>query len=101
MDRGRETGRALAEIRTVLGRAETALSTIENWPEIEPGNWVETGEVRLDPAGREYRPMEFVSSGPATYDPDLEEMREALRTTISSLAKWRKTGKATKDLSAK
>jgi hypothetical protein len=95
--RGTETSRALTEIRTVLSRAETAKSTLLLWPESEPGHYEETGEVRIDPRGREYRPTRFVSDGPAQFDPDRDEMIAALDVFITAASKWARTGRPKKE----
>jgi hypothetical protein len=94
--RGRDTSSALTEIRTVLGRAESARSRIIHWPESQPGHYVETGEVRIDGAGREYRPTEFVASGPPAFDPDRDEMVAALDEIIEKLSRWARTGRPVK-----
>lgn len=96
--RGRDTGRALTEIRTVRSRAETALSDIQFNGEGTPGKYVETGEVHIGPKGQEYRPVEFVQTGPPRFDPDREEMVAALQAFIDATEKWKKTGKATRHL---
>lgn len=72
--RGRETGRALTEVRTVLSRAETALADLSAGP----------SEGRFDPVTREFTRYP---------DPEQDEMEEALRQVVVLLARWRRTGR--------
>jgi hypothetical protein len=69
-DRGRETTWSLAEIRTVLSRAETALTSIAE----RPTRW------------------------PDLYEHDLDhtEMVTALTDVVERLAPWRRTGRPKK-----
>lgn len=80
--RGRESGEALTEIRTVLSRAESALG-------------------RIGPPGTETEWLARQSGVPVTYDerkagrhedPDADRMRTALTAVIAALEMWRKTG---------
>lgn len=70
-DRGRETGVALTEIRTVLSRAETARSTILN-----------IDESRV-----------FPKAYPSMFDPDRDEMVQALDDFIAAAGRWARTGR--------
>lgn len=82
--RGRESGEALTEIRTVLSRAESALRAIG-----PPGHETErTG--RKTGAGMSYRDREAGRHE----DPDADRMRAALQRVIDELEPWRKTGSA-------
>lgn len=80
--RGRESGEALTEVRTVLSRAESALRRIG-----PPGHETEwTGRkagVRMDYDERKAGRHE---------DPDADAMRAALQRVIDELEPWRKTG---------
>jgi len=80
--RGRESGNALTEIRTVLSRAETALDLIG-----PPGYRTER-TARPAGAGMSYR--DRVAG--AHEDPDADRMRAALQRVIEELEEWRKTG---------
>lgn len=87
--RGRDTSEELAEVRTVLSRAEDARCTLWRW---------QTGQL-----GRRGGRWEFGTGGPAVYvgggyepDPDVAEMIEALDAAIVSLNRWRRTGRKLK-----
>jgi hypothetical protein len=69
-DRGRETAWSLAEIRTVLSRAQTALTSITECPTMYPALW--------------------------EHDPDHAEMVAALTDVVDRLSPWRRTGRPTK-----
>lgn len=69
--RGRETSDALVEVRTVLSRAENALSTLE----------VRRAQDGTDWYGREYHA-----------DPEIEEMIGTLQEVVRQLDRWRRTG---------
>jgi hypothetical protein len=89
MDRRDDTGRALTEIRTVLSRAKTARSTILNYPESTPGDWVPDGEPLEFPSGRTHQPLRFEESGPAEFDPERDEMIQALDAFIALADRWK------------
>lgn len=98
-DRGRETGNALTEIRTVLSRAITARHVIARVSEGPKGYRRETGETRtLTLGGREQtiRLTEWVETEPARPDPDQMEMLAALDTFIAAAERWQRTGRPTK-----
>lgn len=82
-ERGTDTTRALTEVRTVLGRAEDALSKLErmraNGCEY-PGYLADDGELRC------FEPL----------DPDTEEMIAKLQETVGALDRWRRTGRLKK-----
>ena len=80
--RGRESGEALTEVRTVLSRAESALR-------------------RIGPPGHETEWLRRSAGQQSTYadrsagkheDPDADEMRAALQGVVDLLERWRKTG---------
>lgn len=94
-DRGKDTTKALTEIRTVLSRAETALAAILCNPENEPGDWVfdqPSGRYRLD--GSEILTGRWVASGPATFDPDYKDMADVLTDFIDRAKRWERTGRS-------
>lgn len=101
-DRGRETGNALTEIRTVLSRAITARQVIARVSEGPKGYRRETGETRAwgrrpDGTPQVIRLTEFVETEPARPDPDQAEMLAALDVFIAAAEKWRRTGRPTKE----
>lgn len=79
-DRGRDSGEALTELRAVLSRARTTLEKLETYgpmewpPRDEMTDYGDRREARFD-------------------DPDLEDMKIALRETIARLERWQKTGR--------
>lgn len=87
-ERGREAGRALTEVRTVLSRARTALRELD-----QPTEWhrlpkpdpirgiVDCGEPPIDFTREKFN------------DPDIEQMRDALQQVVDLLTPWEKTGK--------
>lgn len=100
-DRGRETGNALTEIRTVLSRAITARQVIARVSEGPKGYRRETGETRTwgqrpDGTAQVIRLTEFVETEPAHPDPDQAEMLEALDTFIAAALRWERTGRPLK-----
>jgi hypothetical protein len=106
-DIGRLTSGPLTEVRTVLSRAETALAALDR-DRSEYGTMYEELEIvpvegHHEPYGEPikgwvgtplYQPQRWVVDKPAVVipHPDLEEMRDALRTTINVLRKWERTG---------
>ncbi|WP_372412525.1 hypothetical protein [Streptomyces luteireticuli] len=80
--RGREVSRALTEVRTVLSRAESALSALT----ARPTELLHESDGR-GPLWDEHG--EWVRA----YDPDHEEIRAALGTVIALLSPWRRTGR--------
>lgn len=70
-DRGRDTSYELTQVRTVLSRAETAISKIE----AQPDCWL-------------------VQQGLETVDPDREQMMTALAGVVSLLGQWARTGRS-------
>ncbi len=80
--RGRESGEALTEIRTVLSRAESALERIG--PEGTETEWLGR-QARTHPAYDELKAGQHE-------DPDANQMRAALQRVIDELEPWRKTG---------
>lgn len=80
--RGRESGEALTEIRTVLSRAESALRRIG--PEGTETEWL----------GREAGTHQTYDERRAGRheDPEADRMRAALQRVIDELEPWRKTG---------
>ncbi|GAA1701487.1 hypothetical protein GCM10009765_58820 [Fodinicola feengrottensis] len=96
---GRLTSNELTEVRTVLSRAETALAFLNRHPEgeleLEPmtGHWEIIGTIRGFRGGT-YQDKRWVIDTQAVTirHPDLEEMRDALTTTVASLRKWARTG---------
>lgn len=78
-DRGRETSRALTEVRTVLSRAETALRALGG----------PTEHARDEHGDTVFVDGDFVYE----HDPDHVEMREALATAVQALGRWRRTGR--------
>lgn len=87
-DRGRDTSRELTEIRTVLGRAETALATLRNLKTAQT-TW---GSVKTDQGY-------YISAEvPYAPDPDIDSMIDILTVLTKDLARWRKTGKAKKNV---
>ena len=83
-DRGRDSGKALTSVRTVLSRAETALE--ELGPEGARTEWPpRTGDREQD----DYA----VRKAGKFEDPDATAMRAALRTAVALLDPWRKTGR--------
>lgn len=82
-DRGRHSGVALTEVRTVLSRARSALYRLEEYSSLE------------------YPPEEEVPDygdrrNGMFDDPDLPDMKEALRDVIAVLERWEKTGRTTR-----
>lgn len=82
-DRGRDTSSELVEVRTVLGRAETAVISLDRA--------IALGDRHLD--------WKCKRDGDCTNeehwhrtDPDAQEMREALQETVTRLDHWRRTG---------
>ena len=101
-DRGRETSCALSEIRTVLNRARTARENIATTPETAPGFWRETDRRRINSrTGDFYDPpryyVEWVSTGPAEFDPDQAAMLAALDDFINAASRWTRTGRPLKE----
>jgi hypothetical protein len=82
-DRGRDTSRALVEVRTVLSRAKTALFELER---DERGTEF---EHKRDEQGR-------LISRSKYKDPDHDEMVAALRQTVDALERWERTGRPLK-----
>ena len=86
-DRGREAGKALTEVRTVLSRALTALDLLdgprETWRLPKPPSPAGTADMGEPPSD---------GSRPAGYDPDITLMRAALEQVVDLLSPWRKTG---------
>ncbi len=88
--RGRAASDALTEARTVLSRAETALRLLarprEQFRVPKPPNTVpgtaDMGAPPCDPDRPEHG-----------YDPDITEIRAALRQVVALLEPWRKAGK--------
>ena len=78
VDRGRETSNALTEVRTVLSRAETALDYIVHGP---------------TEGHTEYDENHHYVGFHREFDPDHEEMEEALRQCVMLLSRWRRTGR--------
>jgi hypothetical protein len=98
-DRGRETGNALTEIRTVLSRAITARQVIASVSEGPKGHRRETGETKtLIVGGREQtiRLTEWVETEPARPDPDQMAMLAALDDFIAASLRWQRTGRPIK-----
>jgi len=102
-DIGRLTSGPLTEVRTVLSRAETALAWLEHGTGKDAQLEVESARRHEEPYGDRvyghfdkigYQPRRIVTDKPAVTipHPDLEEMRDALRTTINVLRKWERTG---------
>lgn len=94
-DRSRDTSRALTEMRTVISRAKTALSTITHEMESQPGEWifdVPSGGYRLD--GSEILTGRWEPSGPAVFDPDWDAMITILDSFIRSADHWSRKGKS-------
>lgn len=84
--RGRESGNALTEVRTVLSRAESALQMIG-----PPGHETEN-------AGRKSGPgiMSYAERKAGVHeDPEADAMRAALQAVVDLLDPWRKTGSTT------
>lgn len=79
-DRGRDSGEALTEIRAVLSRAKTTLEKLE---EHGPREWPPRDEMPDYGNRREAR----------FDDPDLEDMKTALREVVTRLERWQKTGR--------
>lgn len=77
--RGRDTSRALTEVRAVLGRAQTALYKLTACP--TEAEWSDTirDVHRYD-------------------DPDADAIRDDLRVVVERLNRWRRTGRPTKGL---
>lgn len=87
-DRGRHAGEALASVRTVLSRAETALE--ELGPEGSALEWPPRPRGREGWAG-------FTRREAARFeDPDAPAMRQALRAVVALLGPWRRTGRPTR-----
>lgn len=80
--RGRETSKALTEVRTVLSRAEAVFEFLSGPTEPVRG---EDGCLVVE-AGRVVR----------EYDPDAAEMRHALGAVIGLLDRWRRVGRSRK-----
>lgn len=74
--RGSDTSRALAEVRTVLSRAETALSKLSDG----------VTEYRYD------RNTDSTDGRDEWRDEDADEMVFDLEQVVTLLEKWRKTG---------
>jgi hypothetical protein len=102
-DIGRLTSGPLTEVRTVLSRAQTALAMLEDAYgvyaklEVEPAvrheePYGDRVYGRFDTTG--YQPRRIITDKPAVVipHPDLDEMRDALRTTINMLRRWERTG---------
>jgi hypothetical protein len=98
-NRGRETSRALTEIRTVLGRARNARETIATVPEAKPGDWVFDVPATHPHSGKEFMAGRFVPTGPAEFDPDQAAMLAALDAFIAAAARWERTGRPRKEAS--
>ena len=82
-DRGRDTGIALSEVRTVLGRARTALGVLEY--DERGTEWDTTRDERG-----------FLVSERKYKDPDHDAMVAALRQTVAALERWERTGRPLK-----
>jgi hypothetical protein len=99
-DRGRETGNALTEMRTVLSRAITARQVIAGVSEGPKGYWRETGETRSwgshNGVPQTIRLTEWVETEPARPDPDQMAMLAALDDFIAASLRWQRTGRPTK-----
>lgn len=89
VDRGRQAGVALTEVRALRRRAETALAKLTVHPPLERvrlpktpgvGGMIPSGEPPADP-GR-----------PPFHDPDITQMRDALRQIVALLGPWQRTG---------
>lgn len=89
-DRGRDVSLELTEVRTVLSRAETALSALLNLS--YAGNWIAPRWVRDPETGKYVVDGEHPAKGTAP-DPDVEAMFAALEEVVARLARWRRTGK--------
>ncbi|MFD5878444.1 hypothetical protein [Streptomyces yangpuensis] len=79
-DRGRDTSHALTEVRTVLSQAESALR------DGKPTELLYQADGRrglYDDTGRQVH----------AYDPDHEQLQQALLSVIALLAPWRRTGR--------
>lgn len=85
-DRGRDVSEELSEVRTVLGRAESALSSLRGYRAMETAHkyyvteegWGATRVV------------------PYEHDPDTDEMIERLDEVVTLLSPWRRTGRKKK-----
>lgn len=88
-DRGRESSVELTEVRTVLGRAETALITLR-------GAKTRTsihGYGKDDVSGRI-----MLRQFPYAPDPDLDGMIQAMENIVRALSPWKKTGKSLRNV---
>lgn len=81
MDRSRDVGMALTEIRTVLSRAETARRTLNS------------AIINCDGRKWEWIDGEHVMTNPGRRDPDAEEMIAVLDEFIAAAGKWRRKGR--------
>lgn len=78
--RGRDVSAPLTEVRTVLSRAENALANLRDYAsDPEP-------DALVSHYGEGYRKS----------DPDMDEMVAALAEVVSTLSRWRKTGRPRK-----
>lgn len=78
-DRGRDTSRALTEVRTVLSRAETALDTVSR---------------PTEPVYEKFESFPFRRyTGEYEHDQDAEEMQKALEEVVRLLRRWRRKGR--------
>jgi hypothetical protein len=97
-DRGRDVSAELVEVRTVLSRAENALTTLRRLKANETthdtprkGHW----EFDDDWATHTPGPGQYVVESYAA-DPDIDAMIDALERTVDELKWWRRTSRAKK-----
>lgn len=91
-DRSRDKSDALADVRTVLSRAETAIVDL-TWASYR-GNLPTTYGVQV-PYGDNNTRAEWHYDGPPSGrapDPDTEAMVAALERVVHELARWRHHG---------
>lgn len=88
-DRGRDVSPELAEVRTVLSRAEDARLTLWLY---QVGELSYGGTMAYTEAGPVYTPLDREGAR----DPELAEMVEALDEVIVRLERWRRTGRTKK-----
>jgi hypothetical protein len=97
IDLGRVTSNPLTEVRTVLSRAESALSVLrhaKNDPDLRwSGGYLWKLDGVWDGAYPWRKTDEELEEIPRIVHPDLDEMIASLEGVVASLKKWERTGR--------
>lgn len=100
IDLGRMTSQLLVEVRTVLSRAQTALTAYdwcnEDWR--HDGDWILQAELVTVPGRYDWLPVDDPRrvEEQSIPHPDREEIREALVKVVELLSPWERTGRPLK-----